>query len=278
MAIKINGSMTDSFGAVMTDFSFDKVVDGKFETSVTGEQEVTRMVGVSVSLPPKEPDIQRDKVLRESILDPKVHIKKGTVVYADAKSPYGVEIVVDGQPRPVQLKDGLPFVDIKRGEIYEIRVYNDSPLEAACSLTIDGMSVFSFSEIREASGPKQGQPRYTQYVLQPGASPVISGWHRTNERVDSFLVTEYAKSAAGMLKTTAGCGTITANFAAAWEDGAPVPADEPPTKRGPGDATGFGPPKKTELKEVKRRFGVLRASVSVRYSKPAEETVIQPKQ
>ena len=47
-----------------------------------------------------------------------------------------------------RLVEGLPFVEISRDEIYEIRLINNSPLEAAVQITIDGLSTFAFSEVR----------------------------------------------------------------------------------------------------------------------------------
>ena len=86
---------------------------------------------------------------------------------------------------------------------------------------------------------------------------------------DSFLVTEYAKSAAGKLKRTEGVGTIVATFQASWVDKKDAPADEPGLRRGGlGGATGFGPPIGGGLREVSRELGVIRDCISVRYAIP----------
>jgi hypothetical protein len=59
-------------------------------------------------------------------------------------------------------------------------------------------------------------------------------------------------------------GTLTVCFHIAWQGATPV---EEQGARDTGRATGFGPPVKTNLREVKRQIGVLREVVSVRYSK-----------
>jgi hypothetical protein len=64
-------------------------------------------------------------------------------------------------------------------------------------------------------------------------------------------------------------GTITACFAACWpRDGSPPP-DEPAAdvaSRG-ADATGRGARYQQNYKEVERLFGVIRSTVSVRYTR-----------
>lgn len=113
----------------------------------------------------------------------------------------------------------------------------------AIRLTIDGLNIFTFSDIRFKDGPKKGDPLHQVYLIKPHAAIAIKGWHRTYESSESFVVTEYAKTAAASLDSKANLGTITAAFAAAWPEGQPPPADEPPKKKSTtnGDGTGFGP-------------------------------------
>ena len=85
------------------------------------------------------------------------------------------------------------------------------------TLTIDGLSVFAFSENKN----------YIYWMVREKKTLTIPGWHRTNTKADSFLVTEYAKSVvAEALPSSAAVGTITATFAAAWPKGGNPPADE----------------------------------------------------
>src|SRR5690606_33261941 len=89
------------------------------------------------------------------------------------------------QPRPAVEEEGLAFCAIGRSEIYAIRVYNNSPHDASLTLTIDGLSVFAFSEFTN----------YTHYIIPAGGKPVdILGWHRTNEKSDAFKVVAFADS------------------------------------------------------------------------------------
>ena len=98
-------------------------------------------------------------------------------------------------------------------------------------------------------------------------SLVVKGWHRTNEMSDAFLVTDYPKRAAGLARLKGNLGTVTATFAAAWPEDADPPKDEAPARRGTSAATGYGPGVEAKFDVVKRRLGVIRAAVGVRYTR-----------
>jgi hypothetical protein len=267
LAVQLKAVLVDNLGKALTDFTFER--------KVKGEQTLVELVGPSVDLPPTSTPEERDRKLRESYTDPKV-FRQGTVVRADRDSKFGVEVLVGGKPREATEDEGLAKVPIKRGEEYAVRLINDSDREVAVRLSIDGLSMFAFSELRQPAklpdgkdNPRQGQPRYSVVFVGPHKSVVIRGWHRNNEKSQSFLVTEYAKTAAAQLKHPAKLGTITAEFAASWKEDELPPTDEPPKRKGisPGDGTGFGPPVVARFREVGRNIGVIRATVSVRYNK-----------
>jgi hypothetical protein len=181
-----------------------------------------------------------------------------------------VEILVAASPegpfeaRAPEVKDGETFVPIRRGEVYVIRLINRSEHDAAVTVAIDGLSMFAFSEVKDA---KSGAPKYTHVIVDPGKQSDIKGWHVTNEQSDSFQVTEYAKSAAAELnlQSGSGLGTITVCFAAAWAKARPADEPEDPTREAA--ATGRGPRIDQKYTEVVRKIGVLRATVSVRYTR-----------
>lgn len=260
LALRIRASIEEINGDILKDFLFDR--------KIRGEAAVASLIGLTVSLDPKGTEKDRDQELRGQITDPKKpHIERSVIRSRD-KSPYAVEIMVNTHPRAATEKDGLAFVSIKRGEVYAVRLVNNSDIETAVQLRIDGLNMFAFSELRHKDGAKKGEPLYTAVILAPKSSVIIAGWHRTNDKSDSFKVTAYADSAAATLKHTANLGTITATFQASWPQGGQAPADEPGKRRGgTGDATGFGPRIDMKYQEVKRNFGVIRDVVSVRYTK-----------
>jgi hypothetical protein len=259
LAVRLKGTVEDGFGKVINDFTFER--------TVKGEEAVVQLLGTPVELPPDDLPKDRDRKIRESYAGPKANIA-GSRVNAGPGGKFALEILVDGKPRAARDDDGLAFVKIARGETYAVKLINDSDLEMAVRLTIDGLSWFAFSELRHKDGPHKGEPLFSVVYVKPHGSVVIKGWHRTNEVSDSFQVTEYAKSAAATLSHTANLGTITASFAASWPENADPPKDEAPKPRGnPADATGFGPRVEAKYTAVKRNIGVIRASVSVRYTK-----------
>ena len=158
----------------------------------------------------------------------------GNQIFAAKDCPYGIEILVEEagnlKPRRAHLARHNALVQLGRDEIYAVRLINRSPYEAAVGLTIDGLSMFAFSE----------NQTYEYMIVDPGAEPVITGWHITNERADAFKVTEYSRSAAARSFSSPGTsvGTITAIFRAAWPEGDSPPVDEP-SSRTADSATGF---------------------------------------
>jgi hypothetical protein len=234
-----------------------------FTRNVHGEATLAHLFGLTVSLDPSEGERQRGERIIASVKAPETLVKE-TRVSAGRSAPYAVEVLVkqggDYVPRAPTNTDGLAFVEIHRGEIYAVRLINNSDQDAAVTLTIDGLSIFAFSE----------HENY-KYVIVPGRSQgVISGWHVTNDRSDAFQVTEYAKSAAAQkLPSSAMIGTITATFAAAWPKESSPPGDENRSRlvmRGR-DATGRGPSVAAKYQVLERVIGVPRCSVSVRYTK-----------
>jgi hypothetical protein len=267
LAVKLAASLVDSFDNPVGNFNSTRLI--------RGEATFLELIPVPVTLPPEGTEIERDKDLRKAFTDPKTAIK-GTVIRSDPNKPYALEILVNGKARAAEDKDGLAFVPIRRGESYAVRLVNDSDLEAAVQLRIDGLSMFAFSELRQpdtvAGGkpnPRKGEPLYSVVIVGPKSSAVIPGWHVNNKKSDSFLVTEFAKSGAALLKPAGGIGTISATFQAAWEKDKLPPADEPGKKRGvgSGDATGRGPEVAKEYQEVQRELGVIRDVISVRYTR-----------
>lgn len=252
-AARIKGAVVDATGKALFRFSRD----------VRDEGALAALFGATAELPPDKGEAARAKILRASIESPKVTIRESRVA-AGPGSPYGVEIRVaagDGwEPRAVKDEAGMAFVAVRRDETYAVELVNDSDEDAAVTLTIDGLNLFAFSNNRN----------YNYVIISKKSRGLIKGWHRTNVDSDSFKVTEYAKGAAASIGADpSSTGTITARFAAAWPKDGPRPSDERSmiAMRGQADATGRGPSVEAKYREVERKVGVVRASVSVRYSK-----------
>lgn len=240
------------------------------EADVQTTEDLARMLQPSsATLPPYGDRETRNEDLQKQLNEPKTQVDDARIS-AKPDGLLAIEILVKpsaeakAQPRAPKLVDGQSFVDVKRNELYEVRVFNRHPeLDAAVTLTIDGLDVFTFSEVRD---DKTGRPSYAHYVVPANSSATIPGWHKTNQRSDSFLVTEYGKGAASQAQQATGkIGVITVTYAFAWT-GDEVPKAEKGARESRNE-TGFGPPVKTELKEVERHVGVLREVISVRYTR-----------
>lgn len=257
LAAQIKGELVDSNDRTILSFS----------RGVFGDQSLSSLFGVTTTVTPTSDASARSIQLIEAIDNPKVAIEE-TRISAKKGDPYHVEFhVLQGGkyvPRPPTTVDGQAFVKINRDEIYAIKVFNDSAEEASVALSVDGLSTFTFSENKN----------YTQYIIGAKSSALIRGWHRSNTVSDSFQVMEYSKSAvAQKLPTSTSIGVVTAVFSVCFPKDAPPPEDEPPSttvslnSRDPSEATGRGPEVKDKFNEVERIFGVVRTSISVRYTK-----------
>jgi hypothetical protein len=268
--IKVTAEITDK-NATRVDEKFAEIRDTPL---------LANLVGATVSLPPETTPPQRNLLLQNAIARPSF-AGSGNKIRTTPTSPYAIEILVTSKAaaprdagdwnqipaRAPRSENGQAFVDIERNEVYAIRIHNDFeergvPREAAVFVTIDGLDMFTFSEMRD---PRTNRPRYSSIVVPPGTS-VIPGWHKTNNRVDSFLVTEYGKGAASHANISRGkVGVITVRFATT------APTDKRSGTRGAvrrgRKETGFGPSAQVNLTEVDRSIGPIGDVISVRYSR-----------
>ncbi len=253
LTAQIEGRIEDRIGT--------KYFEGTWELG--GEPAILTLFGPSSTLPLDQGEEGREKAILASIEAPKATIK-GSKVLAGPDSPYAVEVAVASGDAWLPLvpsdSGGLAFVPIKRGQRYSVTLVNDADEDAAVTLTIDGLNVFAFSNNKD----------YKFVIIPKKSRGRVSGWHRTNEVSDSFLITELAKGAAAEIGlSSSDVGTITATFAAAWPKGSPAPRAEEAlmASRGGPIATGRGPEIQAKFKEVERRVGTPRGVVSIRYDK-----------
>jgi hypothetical protein len=238
----------------------------EFKADVRDNTDIAKLAGVTASLPANGTKAARNEKIQDAKNRPSFHVD-GAKVKATSASPFAVEVLVSNQPRPVEVKDGMPFVDIKRDEIYTVRVTNNSDREVAATLTIDGLDVFAFTEDID---PQTKRPKFSCYIIAPKTTLTITGWHKTSDpkrsdNVQQFLVTEYGKGASSAAKSTGEVGVLTVTFAFTVDH----PEDLPPgeTKSASENETGFGPPRKENFKALKRTIGMVRDIVTIRYTR-----------
>jgi hypothetical protein len=262
IAVRLIARVYDKNGEVLTTLQAD----------LRGTNDVGQILAPTVSLPVNGDRKTRNEELKKHLDKPSVHIK-GTRISASPDSPYSVEVLVKtkahdkARPRAPRIEGGQAYVDLRRDELYELRLHNASKHDAAITIHIDGLDVFTFSDVRD---PKTGRPKYRYYIVVPKYPFDVVGWHKRNEPPNnflSFLVTAYGKGASAYApeKAVGKTGTITLTFAMAWTG--KTPEEEKYARDAGGNETGFGPPVSRRINELQRQIGVVRDIVTIRYSR-----------
>jgi hypothetical protein len=248
----------------------------RLDFELTSNTNIAAILGFTGALRPQGSREERNKVIQVRTHNPSVHIHgvNKSLVSTTADSPFAVELLAKPlnapsdqqlQPRSASEHKGKAFVEINKGELYEIKLYNHSGKEVAVSLSIDGLDLFAFSDDRKADG----LPCFTHFIV--GADQreqTFPGWHKTSDpkRQDSFLsflVTDYGKGGASKFpaKTRGKLGVITVAICPSLpEDG---------IIRG-GFETGFGPPVQVKQEVLKRSIGIPLELITVRYLRASD--------
>ena len=225
------------------------------------------------------------KELQKAIDKPQYNQSAGdppsTIIKAKPESPFSIEILVTSKDQaPKDAKGwaevarsaprndgGEPFVDIKRDEVYAIRVHNK--FEFAGDKVRGGRRRFgrrhrrlTFSEIRD---PKTKDPNTRTTSCRSGKARFPAGT-RPMSTPTRFWSPSTARAPLPGNPIGAAGRWASSPSASPW----PGPASVPEAEKGSRDAsneTGFGPPTQTELKEVARQVGTVRDVISVRYTR-----------
>jgi hypothetical protein len=259
--------------ARMMNMKGEKLLD--LQAELRGYEVIARLIGPNADL---NKDIRgdagdRNAALRKKIEAPGAFIE-GSKVKASERSLCSVEVLIGGVARPAEKIKGLPFVSLKKGDEYVVRIFNPGPHEAAVSLTIDGLDMFILSDFKN---PTTGAPRYTHLIVPPGKSLDIKGWFHNLTKSSPFQVVDFKDCAlakatgdAALLVGNPKVGTLTVCYHTTWTGddppaGSTGKADTSDPCDGTESAKGFGPSKKSQL--IKRTIGALREVVSIRYRK-----------
>ena len=150
------------------------------------------------------------------------------------------------------------MVEARQGEIFEIRIRNDSERRVGVALLIDGISTIDQRRERVESA--------RLWVIGPKQTNAIDGWHVTakpevplaagEEAMISkqFVFTDVARSVAGRRQFGDAIGTITAAF---YDEEAPVV--------GRGIAVGEGEEKRVVARQVDFTRGRLLGAINLKY-------------
>jgi len=196
----------------------------------------------------------------------------GYEVRPSQNSQFGMEILVapgtnraDALVRPLRKgAKGRAYVELHQGEEYLVRLTNHSDQEMAVELTIDGVNVFQLAEVPSLKS--------SNVILAPHGSYIVPGWFRNLQRSNAFEIGGFAASVANQAGAgSASVGVITAKFRASWDPTGMPPPDEPgwaaKSASPPDKATVLGREVQQTYSRTTRKFGLVRAVVSIRYDK-----------
>lgn len=240
----------------------------RFNVELRSPPDIAKLLQVTASLTEKDASLgERNREVKKQAEQPAVFIA-GPQVRAKAESKFSVALAVKPRdsaepaaPRPAVDEGGMAFVEIQPCETYEILVKNDSDDEAAVEITVDGLSVFVFSEVRDAAG---AFPLYRNYIVAPHSTATIVGWHLRDKGPDnyaSFLVSEYGKAERGGVARPAqrDTGVVFVAISRSFPKG-----------KGAGrgaNETGLDPPRSVDVKPVERDLAPPHEFVAIRYSR-----------
>ena len=146
---------------------------------------------------------------------------------ANAASPsgFGLDVLVNGSPRPELAARGTVYVEALKGHDYALRLSNPTGRRVAVALSVDGLNTIDAKHTSSRDARK--------WVLAPYETVVIPGWQVNNAVSRKFVFTGERGSYGAALGKTEDLGVIEAVFfrekvpsraSGALQDAAP-PAD-----------------------------------------------------
>lgn len=234
------------------------------EIKVWGKQ-ILQIAGLNVDLPTRGSEKSRQQEIIRQRHNPNTKVANNEV---RTGGPFGVEVIVNNGGRLESRKPRLDakqraFVDLHEKEEYVIRIHNNANFESAVSVLIDGVNVF-VNATQSGLGPSN------HFIVPAGKSADIPGWVITKKKSKAFEVSGYEGSVAaqqGRPEHNPDIGSVTAVFRASWSDKSDRPGDEPRGAAKGGKATRQGRDINQEYAVLKREFGTVRSTITVRYSR-----------
>lgn len=249
----------------------DSEKDLQNQPRVTNTADLATLGDLTLALPPTDPAAANNQKVLDAIDN-----KPGLFEIVDTRlrpkgSLFNVEMLVapaagarsprheDFRPRKIEARDGMPFLKVQPGEVIAVRIINDAAFDTASTVTVDGLSMFTF---RDDKADKN-----EHVIVRSRTAGDILGWYRNANTSSAFFVADLPQdhAKAPLLKNPAKIGALTVTFAAAWENDAQRPKDEDNARQAA--EIKVGAPIDAPFNLVRRHIGGFRASVTVRYDK-----------
>jgi len=125
---------------------------------------------------------------------------------ANASSPsgFGLDVLVNGSPRPEVAARGAVYVEALKGHDYALRLSNPTSMRVAVALSVDGLNTIDAKHTSSRDARK--------WVLAPYQTVVIPGWQVNNAVSRKFVFTGERGSYGAALGKTEDLGIIEAVF------------------------------------------------------------------
>lgn len=289
LALKLNAKVVDALG--------EPAFNADFSALIQDPRKLGEALGATLADAHKAlTGPQFNRRLRESIENPQIFLM-GNQLKAGRQSPFAVEVLVKNQPLEPKKENGQAVFSLGLEDEYELRFLNNTSVEAAVAVSVDGLSTFYFAE---EMNPATRKP-YRYYIVPPRANGepgirTVEGWFKTTKRALGFRVVPLEESAAARLGLTSEIGQITVSFHASWDEtasrppsdepGEPAPPHKPNTRKqtitlpdgtvrevtlmevsAPTSVgTGFGTERITNGAGVVRVIGAVRDQITLRYT------------
>jgi hypothetical protein len=117
---------------------------------------------------------------------------------------FGLDVLVNGSPRPELAARGTVYVEALRGHDYALRLSNPSGTRVAVALSVDGLNTIDAKHTSASDARK--------WVLAPYETVVIPGWQISNATSRKFVFTGEGGSYGAALGKTEDLGVIEAVF------------------------------------------------------------------
>ena len=193
--------------------------------------------GIPVSFPIGSTPQEKEEILKRVDADtPNASVRPSTVkvkednpfsIGVDKISPFRFELLVNEglgfSARKPEIIEGRPNFNLKKKDIYQIKIINEGTYEVAVEISIDGVDVFAFCNgVRAWKGP--GPPPKPYIFVFPKGEVTLKGWPIDAKNSQEFLVGEYIQ---GSTRTKdvgeANLGMISMIFRPSWIKGEPKP-------------------------------------------------------
>ena len=117
---------------------------------------------------------------------------------------FGLDVLVNGSPRPELAARGTVYVEAVRGLDYALRLSNPTGTRVAVALSVDGLNTIDAKHTSASDARK--------WVLAPYETVVIPGWQVSNATSRRFVFTGERGSYGAALGKTEDLGVIEAAF------------------------------------------------------------------